>query len=58
VWITSITVLEIEFGLLTISESRGHETVTAAFTQVLDKMIGSRVASFDKGSVALTLQNS
>ena len=43
-----MTELEIEFGLLTIPESRRREAVTAAFTQVLDKMIESRVASFDK----------
>ena len=48
VWITSITVLEIEFGLLTIPESRGREAMTAAFAQILDKMIESRVAWFDK----------
>jgi len=34
-----MTVLEIEFGLLTIPESRLREALTAAFTQVLDKMI-------------------
>jgi predicted nucleic acid-binding protein len=48
VWMTSITVLEIEFGLLTIPESRRREAMKAAFVQILDKMIESRVASFDK----------
>jgi len=48
VWITSITVLEIDFGLLTIPESRRRQAMIAAFTQILDKMIESRVASFDK----------
>jgi predicted nucleic acid-binding protein len=57
VWITSITVLEIEFGLLTIPESRRREAMKVAFAQILDKMIESRVASFDKdaGSCAAKL---
>jgi hypothetical protein len=41
-------VLEIEFGLLTIPESRCRQAMTAAFTQILDKMIESRVVLFDK----------
>jgi hypothetical protein len=45
-------VLEIEFRPLTIPESRRREAVTAAFTQVLDQMIESRVAWFDKDAGA------
>jgi hypothetical protein len=52
VWITSITVLEVEFGLLTIPESRRREAMAAAFTQILDRVIESRVAPFDKDAGA------
>ena len=48
IWITSITVLEIQFGLLTVPESRRREAMKAAFAQILEKSIESRVAAFDK----------
>jgi predicted nucleic acid-binding protein len=47
VWITSITVLEIEFGLLAIPESRRSKAVKETFAQMLDQIIESRVAPFD-----------
>lgn len=48
VWISSITVLEIEFGLLTLPESRRRELMKAAFKQILQEKIDWRVAPFDK----------
>jgi toxin FitB len=46
VWTTSITILEVRFGLQVIAAGKKRSLLAQAFAEVLDK-IGQRVASFD-----------
>jgi predicted nucleic acid-binding protein len=46
VWITSVTVLEIRYGLRIMTGGKRHTLLLRAFEILLDK-IGGRVASFD-----------
>jgi toxin FitB len=46
VWTTSITILEVRFGLQIIAAGKKRSLLAQAFEEVLDK-IGQRVASFD-----------
>src|SRR5882672_5149429 len=47
-WISSITVLEVEYGILSLPKSRRREALSAAFKQVMEKVIDMRVAPFDR----------
>jgi len=46
VWTTSITILEVRFGLQIIAAGKKRSLLAQAFEEVLDK-IGQRVAPFD-----------
>jgi predicted nucleic acid-binding protein len=50
VWITSVTVLEIQFGLQILPQSRRRSLLTKAFEVILADKIGRRVAPFDAAS--------
>jgi len=47
IWITSITVMEIHFGLHTMPASRKRIALTNALARLLDEKIEGRIASFD-----------
>lgn len=47
IWITSITVMEIRFGLQTMPTSRRREMMTKAFELMLETKIEGRIAPFD-----------
>ena len=47
VWTTSITVLEIEFGLQILPTGKRQTLLMAAFESLLSHQIGGRVAAFD-----------
>ncbi len=51
VWITSITVLEILFGLQLLAAGKRKRLLLAAFENLLDQL-GHRVASFDNDAAA------
>jgi toxin FitB len=46
IWTTSITILEVRFGLQIMARGRRRSTLMQAFEEVLEK-IGHRVAPFD-----------
>ena len=46
-WITSITVMEIRFGLQTMPKGRRQHALLKAFDLMLKNMIEGRIASFD-----------
>jgi predicted nucleic acid-binding protein len=47
IWLTSITVMEIRFGLLTISASRRRRILAKLFEKILEELIEGRIAPFD-----------
>jgi predicted nucleic acid-binding protein len=47
VWITSVTILEIQFGLQILPKGRRRSLLMKAFDAVLADEIGGRVAAFD-----------
>jgi hypothetical protein len=47
VWITSITVMEIRYGLLTMPKGLRRETMTESFELLLATRLERRIASFD-----------
>jgi predicted nucleic acid-binding protein len=47
VWITSVTALEIQFGLQILPVGRRCSLLAKAFEEVLDAEIGRRIAPFD-----------
>ncbi len=47
VWITSVTILEIQFGLQILPAGRRRSLLMNAFDEVLANEIGQRVAGFD-----------
>jgi len=47
VWITSVTILEIQFGLEIVAAGRRRSLLTKAFETLLTDAIGDRVAPFD-----------
>jgi len=51
VWITSVTVLEIRFGLQLLAAGKRKRLLLAAFETLLDQL-GHRVASFDNDAAA------
>lgn len=50
VWITSVTILEIEFGLEILARGKQRSALTEAFEAVLTQDIGGRVAPFDRAA--------
>ena len=51
VWTTSVTVLEIRFGLQVMSAGKKHSRLCEAFESLLERM-GRRIASFDDDAAA------
>ncbi len=47
IWITSITVMEIRYGLQTMPKGLRQETMTKSFEQLLDSKVERRIAPFD-----------
>ena len=52
VWTTSVTILEVQFGLQILSAGKRRSLLMEAFEAVLDT-IGKRVASFDTAAAQL-----
>jgi len=46
VWTTSVTILEVRFGLQILATGKKRSLLTQAFEEVLDKL-GQRIAGFD-----------
>ena len=46
-WITSVTVMEVHFGLHTMPASRKRSALTEALATLLNEKIQGRIASFD-----------
>ena len=49
-WTTSITVMEIHFGLEILPSGRRREAMTKSFETMLERKIEGRVASFDSAA--------
>lgn len=47
IWITSVTVMEIRYGLQIMASGRRREDLAKAFQDVLEKDIDERIAPFD-----------
>ena len=47
IWITAVTVMEIQFGLATMAIGRRRQMLTKSFDQLLQVEIEGRVAPFD-----------
>jgi hypothetical protein len=47
VWITSITVLELQYGLQILSPGKKRSELTQVFEVLLTEKLGHRIASFD-----------
>ncbi len=47
IWLTSITVMEVRFGLQTMPASRKQGALAQALVTLLDEKIQGRIASFD-----------
>lgn len=47
VWTTSVTVLEIRFGLQVMAAGKRRSLLISAFDQMLDELIEQRIAHFD-----------
>jgi predicted nucleic acid-binding protein len=53
-WISAITVLEVQFGLAIMSEGRRRQAYGEAFTRVLNEELERRVAPFDTAAAEET----
>lgn len=51
IWTTSITVLEVQFGLQILAHGKRRTLLMQAFDQLIERM-GRRVASFDTAAAA------
>jgi len=51
IWTTSITVLEVQFGLQVLAHGKRRTLLMQAFDQLIERM-GRRVASFDTAAAA------
>ncbi len=49
VWVTTITILEVRFGLLTMPAGKRRDAYTQGFENILDRL-DRRIASFDLGA--------
>src|SRR5260370_8070944 len=56
IWITSVTVMEVHFGLHTMRAGRKRSALTEALATFLDERIQGRIASFDAAAPEQTAQ--
>ena len=56
VWITSVTVMEVRYGLHTMPAGRKRDRITRAFEILMDEKIQVRVASFDTAAAEQTAE--
>jgi len=56
VWITSVTVMEVRYGLHTMPAGRKRDRITRAFEILMDEKIQGRVASFDTAAAEQTAE--
>ena len=47
IWVPSVTVMEVRFGLLTMRAGRKKDALTKAFQILLEEKIQQRIAAFD-----------
>ena len=50
VWTTTVTVLEIRFGLALLAAGRRRERLDRAFLRAIDDVLGGRVLPFDRSA--------
>jgi hypothetical protein len=53
VWTTSVTVMEIQYGLQILPEGKRRTLMTATFDKILTDQIGGRIAAFDSAAAEL-----
>ncbi|MBZ5642666.1 MAG: type II toxin-antitoxin system VapC family toxin [Acidobacteriia bacterium] len=53
VWITSVTILEIQFGIRILAAGRRRAMLTEAFEAIVTEEIAERVANFDAAAARL-----
>jgi predicted nucleic acid-binding protein len=56
VWITTVTVMEIRFGLHVMQGGRKRDAITKALEILLDEKIQGRIASFDLAAAEQTAE--
>jgi predicted nucleic acid-binding protein len=56
IWITSVTVFEVEFGLALLPASRRRTALENAYRDFVDHDLQSRVASFDQEAASMAAQ--
>ena len=56
VWITSVTVMEVRYGLHTMPAGRKRDRITRAFEILMDEKIQGRVAPFDTAAAEQTAE--
>ncbi len=56
IWITSVTVMEVHFGLHTMRAGRKRSALTEALATLLDERIQGRIASFDAAAAEQTAE--
>ncbi|MGA8903296.1 type II toxin-antitoxin system VapC family toxin [Bradyrhizobium sp.] len=54
IWTTSISVLEIRFGLATMADGRRRQSRVSAFEHLIDDKLEQRVADFDRSAAEAT----
>ena len=54
IWTTSITVLEIRFGLATMADGRRRKSRLSAFEHLINNTLERRVAGFDQNAAEAT----
>lgn len=52
IWITSVTLFEIRFGLALLPRSKRRQTLEAVFEQLLVEDLGNRICDFDRAAAA------
>lgn len=55
IWTTSVTILEIQYGLQIMASGKRHTLLWQAFEAMLEKM-GQRIASFDAAAASQTAE--
>lgn len=50
IWIASVTVLEIRFGLNILAAGKRRSLLTGAFERLVSELIEARIAAFDAGA--------
>jgi toxin FitB len=54
IWTTSITLLEIQFGLNTMADGRRRKARLSAFRRLIDELLDERIAAFDRSAAEAT----